>query len=125
MKQFKTILVAVALIFGITTTAQAQETKIAHINVQQLVTNLPAFKAAQKEIQQLGQTYEATYTEMQTELNSTMKRYDAEAGAQTDEENARRVKEVQDQGAAIQQYIGQAQQDLQKKEEDLLISVMI
>lgn len=123
MKQFKTILVAVALILT-AFIGQAQETKIAHIDVKELITKLPAFIAAQGELQQLGKTYETQFKEMQTELQSTMKRYDAEATQQTDEENQRRVAEVQERQQSIQQFYANAQKQLQEKEVNLLQPIL-
>ena len=57
---------------------------------------------------------------MAAELQSKVKQYDTEASAQTDEENARRLQEVQGMEQSIRQYQNQAQQELQKKEFDLL-----
>ena len=49
-----------------------------------------------------------------------MKQYDAEAEAQTDEENAKRLQEVQGMEQNIRQYQANAQKDMQQKELDLL-----
>ena len=49
-----------------------------------------------------------------------LKQYDAEAPTQSDEENAKRMKEVEDIKVSIAQYQQQAQQGIQKKEFDLL-----
>jgi outer membrane protein len=57
---------------------------------------------------------------MAAELQSKVKQYDTEAAAQTDEENAKRLQEVQGMEQSIRQYQAQAQQELQKKEFDLL-----
>ena len=57
---------------------------------------------------------------MASELQSKVKQYDSEAATQTDEENAKRLQEVQGMEQSIRQYQAQAQQELQKKEFDLL-----
>ena len=54
------------------------------------------------------------------ELQSKVKQYDSEAASQTDEENQKRLQEVQGMEQSIRQYQQQAQSDLQKKEFDLL-----
>ena len=49
-----------------------------------------------------------------------MKLYEAEATSKTDEENQKRLVEVQTMQQNIQQYQGEAQQQMQNKEIDLL-----
>ena len=53
-------------------------------------------------------------------LNYKIKQYDSESSTKTDEENGKRLQEVQGMEQSIRQYQTQAQQDLQKKEFDLL-----
>jgi outer membrane protein len=119
MKHLKTLVLATALLIGSTSIMNAQS-KVAHINTQELVTSMPETKAAQAELDKLRKTYQADLQTMQTELENKIKQYDAEAASQTDEENSKRVQEVQGMQQSIQQYGGQAQQDMQKKELDLL-----
>ncbi|MBT7528542.1 MAG: OmpH family outer membrane protein, partial [Flavobacteriaceae bacterium] len=65
-------------------------------------------------------TYETDIQTMAAELQSKVKQYDTEAPNQTDEENQKRLQEVQGMEQSIRQYQQQAQSDLQKKEFDLL-----
>lgn len=119
MKHLKTLVLAAALLIGSTSFMNAQS-KVAHINTQELVASMPATKVAQAEIEKLSKTYQGELQTMQSELETKIKQYDAEAKTQTDETNSRRVQEVQGMRQSIQQYGGQAQQDMQKKEFDLL-----
>jgi len=119
MKQFKTLLLAAALFIGGTSFMQAQ-TKVAHINTQELISQMPDMKTAQAEMDKLGKTYEADIKAMVTEYQNKMKLYESEANTKTDEENQKRLIEVQTMQQNIQEYQGQAQQDMQKKEMDLL-----
>lgn len=119
MKHLKTLVLATALLIGSTSIMNAQS-KVAHINTQELVTSMPETKAAQAELDKLRKTYQVALQDMQTELENKIKQYDAEAASQTDEENSKRVQEVQGIQQSIQQYGGGAQQDMQKKELDLL-----
>ena len=57
---------------------------------------------------------------MMTEYRNKMKQYQAEADTTTDEENKKRGLEVQTMEQSIQQFQGQAQQDLQTKNETLM-----
>lgn len=119
MKQFKTLLFAAALLVGTVSFTNAQS-KVAHINTQELVASMPEMKDAQSQMDQLGKTYEAEIKELATALQNKMKQYDAEAASQTDEENAKRVQEVQGMENNIRQYQANAQKDMQQKELDLL-----
>lgn len=119
MKQFKTLLFAAALFIGATSFTQAQS-KVAHINTQDLIKSMPEMATAQSEMEKLGKTYEADIKAMATEYQNKMKQYEAEAPTKTDEENQKRLIEVQTMEQNIQQYRGTAQQDMQKKEVDLL-----
>lgn len=119
MKQFKTLLFAAALFIGATSFTNAQS-KVAHINTQDLVASMPDMKSAQSQMEQLGKTYEAEIKELATALQTKMKQYDAEATTKTDEENTKRVQEVQAMEQNIRQYQANAQKDMQQKEVDLL-----
>ena len=90
MKQFKTLLIAVALTLGATSFASAQS-KVAHIATQELIEQMPTFKSAMTQLEKLEKTYDAEIKTMVTEAQNTMKRYDAEAPTKTDEENAKRM----------------------------------
>ena len=119
MKQFKTLLLATALCIGTVSFTQAQS-KVAHINTQELITAMPEMKSAQTQLETLSKTYQTDIQTMATEFQNKVKQYDAEAASKTQEENTKRAQEVQTMEQNIRQFQGQAQQDLQKKELDLL-----
>ena len=75
---------------------------------------------AKSELEKLAKTYETDIQAMATELQNKIKQYDAESSTKTDEENGKRLQEVQSMEQSIRQYQAQAQQDLQKKELELL-----
>ncbi len=119
MKQFRTFLIAVAFTIGATAFTNAQS-KIAHIASQELVETMPAFKDAMSQLEKLQKTYETELREMQTEAQKTMQRYESEAPTKSDEENQKRAAELQGTQQRIREHGQNAQQDLQKKELDLL-----
>lgn len=119
MKQFKTLLFAAILFLGATSFSMAQS-KIAHINTNELIEAMPVMKTARAELEKLGKTYEAEIQTMATEYQNKMKQYQAEVETKTDEENAKRAEEVQTIEQSIRQYQQNAQQDIQKKETDLM-----
>lgn len=119
MKQFRTLLVAIALTIG-TTGYMSAQSKVAHIASQELVEAMPAFKAAKSEIEKLNKTYDAEIRNMVLELQNTMKKYQSEAPTKTEEENGKRAQEVQATEKSINDYRQNALQDLQKKEIELM-----
>ena len=119
MKQITTFLFAAVIFFAASTFSNAQS-KIAHIDSQALIGEMPATKAAQAEIEKLEKTYQTEIEGMITEYQNKIKRYDAEAATQTDDENAKRMQEVETMQRSIREYQGQAQEDLQKKQFELL-----
>jgi len=119
MKQFKTLLVAVALFIGATSFTNAQS-KVAHINTTELVASMPEMKAAQAEMEQMGKTYDAEIQDMVKEYQDKAKQYEAEAATKTNEENQKRGEELQTMQLSIRQYQNDAQTQVQKKELDLL-----
>lgn len=115
----KTLLLATVLCIGFTSSTYAQ-TKVAHIDTEALIKAMPETKNAEAEIQKLGKTYEATIQESVKLLESKLKQYDAEAQSQTQEENQKRMEEVEGMKQSLAAYQQQAQKDLQQKEFDLL-----
>ncbi len=117
MKKIKILLLILCMTFSFASNAQS---KVAHINSTELVSSMPEMEEAKAELEKLAKTYENDIQTMAAELQSKVKQYDTEASAQTDEENARRLQEVQGMEQSIRQYQNQAQQELQKKEFDLI-----
>lgn len=119
MKHLKLLLVAAVLVIAGTQFSEAQS-KIAHINTEELIKAMPETKAAVAELEKLQKTYEAEIQTLNTELQNKVKQYDAEASTKTDEENASRIQEVQEFDQRIRAFQGNAQQEMQKKQIDLL-----
>ncbi len=123
MKTVKTLLIAAAMFLGANQAMQAQA-KVAHINVQELMTTMPEMKAAQTQLQKLGESYDKDYTAMVTEYQTKMQKYEAEAKNVTEAVNQTRMKEMQDMGQRIQQYQENAQKELGQKQQDLMKPIM-
>lgn len=118
MKQIKTLLLATVLCIATVGFTQAQS-KVAHINTQELIAAMPAAKTAQAEIEALGKTYQTDIQASITEYQNTVKQYEAEASTKTDEENQKRGLELQEKQQRIQQFRADAQKDLANKEAEL------
>jgi outer membrane protein len=118
MKHLKKLLFATALFVGSISFMNAQS-NVAHIDTQALIDAMPKAIEARGELEKLAKTYEADIRTMATEYQNKLKQYDAEASTKTDEENTKRAQEVGDMRTSIEQYQGQAQQDLATKEKEL------
>lgn len=123
MKQFRTLFIALALTLGATAFTNAQ-TKVAHIDVQNLVESMPSYQNAMDQLDKLQKTYDAEIKDMLAEAQGTMQRYQAEADTKTEEENAKRANELQATQQRIQEHSQKARQDLQKKQVDLMKPIM-
>ena len=114
----KTIIAFLMALAPLTTVAQSDE--VAHINVQQLISEMPEVIAAQKELKKLEDTYtadmESTYKELQTKAQT----YAADANNQTEIINQKRQKELEDMQRGIQEFQQTVSQELQKKSVDMM-----
>ncbi|SHI89869.1 periplasmic chaperone for outer membrane proteins Skp [Mesonia phycicola] len=120
MKQFKTLLIALTFSLGAIAITNAQDSKVAHINTQELIETMPSYKSAMSQLDKLEKTYRADIDDLLKEAQSKNQRYQQEAVNQTEEENAKRAQELQQDQQKIVQFQQTAQQDLQKKESELL-----
>ena len=119
MKKIKTLLIAAALFIGATSFTNAQS-KVAHINTTELIKAMPAMKTAQADMERVRKTYQADIEAMKKDLKTKTDLFEAQANTKTQEENEKRYLEVQTDNQSIQQYAANAQQQLQKKELELL-----
>jgi outer membrane protein len=117
MKYFSTLVLTLTLTLSSLSFAQS---KVAHIDFQKLVSEMPSVLAAQEEVDKLQKDYqteiEASIKEYQTKLQT----YSAEAESQTDVTNQARQQELAGMEQNIQQFRQTAAQDIQKKQADLL-----
>lgn len=123
MKQLKSLLIAAVLIIGAGQAVSAQA-KVAHIDVSELMNNMPEMKTANAQLEKIAKTYDADYRKLVEEYQAKIKKYDQEAETVTAAVNETRTKEVQDMAQRIQQFQQSAQKELQQKQEDILKPVM-
>ena len=118
MKTFKK-LTAVLLLLFVTISVTAQS-KIAHIDSQSLISEMPEVKEAQAQLEKLQKTYATEIDASMKEYQTKLQTYSADAQNQTDVTNQARQKELAGMEQNIQQYQQTASQDIQKKQADLL-----
>tara|TARA_B100000768_G_scaffold79523_1_gene75668 strand:- start:1292 stop:1798 length:507 start_codon:yes stop_codon:yes gene_type:complete len=118
MKTFKKLSSIVLVLLSVFT--MSAQSKVAHINSQALISEMPEVIEAQAQLEKLQKTYateiEASMKEYQTKLQT----YSADAQNQTEVTNQARQKELAGMEQNIQQYQQTASQDIQKKQADLL-----
>ena len=118
MKIFKTLSTTILFLFALTTmTAQS---KIAHIDSQTLISQMPEVKEAQAQLEKLQKTYATEIDASMKEYQTKLQTYYADAQNQTEVTNQARQKELAGMEQNIQQYQQTASQDVQKKQADLL-----
>ena len=109
---FKIAVVGVALIAS-SYTANAQ--KMAHINLDSLITLMPESKTAQAAVQDYSKQLEQQITAMQTELQT----YQTDSPNMAEVVKASKEKELNDLNQRITDFQQQAQADYQKKSAEL------
>ena len=118
MKKLKNLFVTLLFLFTPLSMISGQ-VKVAHIEVQKLISEMPEVIAAQKELK-LEDTYtadmESTYKELQTKAQT----YAADANNQTEIINQKRQKELEDMQRGIQEFQQTVSQELQKKSVDMM-----
>jgi len=117
MRKLQIFVIAFVAFVG-TQFANAQA-KTAHVDLREIMTKMPAYLNAQKELESLGKKYNDEYVKMVGEYQAKLKKYDEDAANQTDAVNQTRQQEMQDMGKRIQDFQENAQKDMQKKESDL------
>lgn len=122
MRNVKRIAVALVLFVAATGFVNAQS-KVAHINVQQLLSEMPEMKAAQAELKKLQETYQADIQGSMTELQNKYTQYQNEATSKTREENEQRAVELQGFEKNIKEAEQKAMQDMQKKQQELFAPI--
>ena len=95
------------------------QSKVAHINVSELLAEMPEMIAAQAELKKLSETYRVDIESSMTELKNKYTQYSNEASAMSEEENQKRALELQGFEKNIGEAQQAAQQELAKKQAEL------
>ena len=93
MKRLKSLLIATVLFLGASQTINAQA-KTAHVDVNEIISKMPAMLDAQKQLEKLSATYDAEYKTMAEEYTNKMKKYEQEANTVGDAVNQTRQAEM-------------------------------
>ena len=99
------------------------QSKVAHINVQELLAAMPEMKSAEAELKKLRETYMADIESSMTEYRNKATLYQNEAPSKSKEENEKRALELQGYEKTIGEAQQSAQQELQKKQAELFAPI--
>ena len=115
-KVLKLTLAVVCVMFSTSLFAQ----KIGRISSQEVVVNMTEFKEAQTQIEALAKDLQAQAETIQVELNTKVQEYQKGAETMTDAVRQLKEKELNDLSTRLQEFNQVAQQELQKKEQELM-----
>ena len=113
MRNLKSLLLIAVFTLGLGGVANAQ--KMGHIDLEKLVSEMPAAKKLKTDIEKLSKTYQNEIESMAKKLDAKIKKYTAEQNNQTKEINEIRAKEVQTDQQRYEQLRQTAYQEMQKK----------
>ncbi len=115
-KVLKLTLAVVCVMFSTSLFAQ----KIGRINSQDVVVNMAEFKEAQTQIEALAKDLQAQAETIQVEMNNKLQEYQKGVETMTDAVRQLKEKELNDLNTRLQEFNQVAQQELQKKEQELM-----
>ena len=102
----------------------SSQSNVAHINVQQLISEMPEVIAAQNELAKLEKDYTTQIDNAFKEFQTKAQSYSADAANQTDVTNQARQKELESMQTNLQEFRDSAAQELQKKQMDLMTPLL-
>jgi len=119
----KRVVLALALVFGVTSTAVAQQ-KVGHIKVDELLAVMPETQTAQAEIQKYQTQLEGDAQAMQEEYMTKMQNAQANVDTWTQLRLQKEQEELESMGQRIMAFNQSAQQELQRKQMDLMLPII-
>ncbi|WP_455626172.1 OmpH family outer membrane protein [Parabacteroides sp.] len=100
--------------------AIAQEVKIAFVKTQEVFMAMPEVSTVEKQIADLNEKYNAEFKQMQDEYQKKYSDFIAQQDSLTENIKLRRMQEIQDIQQRMDNFVPIAQQDVQKKQQELL-----
>lgn len=114
----KKVLLAIALICPMLLSAQTL--KIGLVDFDAIVQALPETAAAQNQVKEVSDKYDAEYKKLGEEMNRLVTEYQNMAENELPAIKERKTRELSDYQQKIQQFEQNAMQDLQKMQSDLM-----
>ncbi len=97
----------------------AQEIKIAYVNVQEVFMAMPEMSSIESQLATLNENYTNELKVMQDEYQKKYSDFVAQQDSLTENIKLRRMQEIEDVRTRIENFVPVAQQDMQKKQQEL------
>lgn len=104
--------------------ASSAQSIVAHVNVDSILVQMPEYKLAQEALQAEQAKFESEAKEMNTELEKGAQALQANAATWTELRQRQEQTRLQEMYNNIQEYMQQAQGQLQQKEVELITPVL-
>ena len=101
----------------------AQQTKIAVVNTQAVIEAMPEFAEMQKQLKQMEDTYRKEFQVMENEYKKKYEAFIAQQDSLTENIKMKRMQDLQDMEQRTQNFVQVAQQDSQKKQQELFTPI--
>ncbi|MDR0756627.1 MAG: OmpH family outer membrane protein [Tannerella sp.] len=101
----------------------AQEVKIAIVNTNEIISQMPEVADMQKQLADLNAQYEKELKVMEDEYTKKYSEYIAQQDSLTENIKLRRQQDIQELQTRFQNYIPIAQQDMEKKQSELFAPI--
>ena len=115
----KKIIITLALILPLAVSAQ----KIGHINSQELFQQMPERTVVQQKMDTLMSQYETQMANMQEEINKKIVDYQQNQATMADAIKQIRGQEITEMQQRYELFVQTAQQDLQKRQQELMTPI--
>ena len=115
-------IIFITLISFLTTNIFAQN-KLGHVNAQEILVQMPAFKTAENDLKKFQINLENRLNGLLSELEQLRKSYEADAASLTDLEKQDKELEMQSLYQRAEAFQADAQVQLQKEEQRLLAPI--
>lgn len=115
----KKIIIAIALVLPMLASAQ----KLGHINSQEIFQQMPERTVVQQKMDTLMSQYETQMANMQEEINKKIVDYQQNEATMADAIKQIRAQEITEMQQRYELFVQTAQQDLQKRQQELLTPI--
>lgn len=109
----------IVLIFMLLPLGVFAQDKIAIVNTADIFNIMPEVSAVEKQLATLNEQYEKEFKTMQDEYTKKYLEYMSQQDSLTENIKLRRQQEIQDLETRIQNFVPVAQQEMQKKQQEL------
>ena len=119
MRKLSFALIAAFLLMFITTYSQ-ENLKIGHVNIPELVQQLPETDSIQQVLKKESDDMEKMFNEMLEEHDSNVRKFESEKNSYSEFVRNSKEQDLMEMAAKIEQYQQNANQQLQKRNMELL-----